>query len=99
MIKARPTSRGMYSGLDHTRVVQTLVQTFGLCTRVWTDTRVDSSPCTPLLVGLVYFPSATVTHCLEASLRQARLYIWECPSLSDRGGQRGGGEGWTEGRG
>ena len=34
--------------------VQTLVQTFGLCTRVWTDTRVDTSPCTPLSVGLVY---------------------------------------------
>ena len=48
MINARPTSRGLYLGLDHTSVVQTLVQTFGLCTRVWTDTCVDTTPRTPL---------------------------------------------------
>ena len=32
---------------------QTLVQNFGLSNRVWPDTPVDTSPCTPLSVGLV----------------------------------------------
>ena len=37
MIKARPTSRGMYSALVSTLVsVQTLVRPSGPCTRVWT---------------------------------------------------------------
>ena len=36
--------------------VQTMIQTFSLCTQVWTDTHVDTSPCTPLSVGLVYVP-------------------------------------------
>ena len=55
MIKARPTSREMYSALVSTLVsVQTLVRPFGACTRVWTDTRVDTRPRTSLLVGLVY---------------------------------------------
>ena len=50
--KSKTTSREMYSG--STLVLgQTLVQTFGLCTRVWPNTRVDTS-CTSLSVGLVY---------------------------------------------
>ena len=55
MIKARPTSRGMYSALVSTLVsVQTLVRPFEACTRVWTDTGVDTRPRTSLSVGLVY---------------------------------------------
>ena len=54
LIKAIPTSRGMNSGLDHTPVVQTRVRPFGACTRVWTETRVDTRPRSPLLVGIVY---------------------------------------------
>ena len=55
LIKARPTSREMYSALVSTLVsAQTLVRPFGACTRVWTDTRVDTRPRTSLSVGLVY---------------------------------------------
>ena len=55
MIKARPTSRGMYSALVSTLVsVQTRVQAPKGRTRVWTDTRVDTRPRTSLSVGLVY---------------------------------------------
>ena len=56
MINARPTSRGMYSSLDHTCVFQTLVQTFGLCTRV------DTSPRTPISVGFFHVASIGYTH-------------------------------------
>ena len=34
--------------------VQTLVRPFGACTQVWTGTRVDTRPRSPLLVGIVY---------------------------------------------
>ena len=55
LIKAILTSRGLNSGLVSTLVlVQTRVQTFGLCTRVWTGTSVDTRPRSPLLVGIVY---------------------------------------------
>ena len=54
---ARPTSKGLYTGLDHTCVVQT----FGHCTWVWTDTHVDNlhsgpTSSTPTVRGLLATP-------------------------------------------
>ena len=61
LINAIPTLRGMNLGLVSTLVpVKTLVRPSGACTRVWTGTRVDTKPRSPLLVGIVYEPPSIV---------------------------------------
>ena len=60
MIKARPTSRGMYSSSINTRVVQTLVRPFGACTRVWT---------TLLLIPDLVLPSQLVLSIYHTSIQ------------------------------
>ena len=85
--------KAMYSGLDHTRVVHTLVQTFGLCTRVWTDTCVDTSPRTPLSVGLVYLPLLFLGRKYgptpSSKLRFLILFLWKWAVLTASDGPEG----------
>ena len=53
--KSKTNLEGNVIGSGSTLVpVQTLVRPFRACTQVWTGTCVDTSPCTPLSVSLVY---------------------------------------------